>query len=236
MTSGVSRRQLSSSREGVSKPARLIAGMDSYPLVMVADPDGASAEGIRALRTHLLAQHLQLGRRALAVCSVNAGVGKTFIAANLAVSFAQIGIKTALINADMRSSGLNDYFTPTSPTASLVHFLQNESAPFGEAVTRDVYPNLSVIFSGDGASNAPELLGGARFRGLIDFCLRDYDLTIVDTPAAQASSDARRVSTLVGYSLIVAGKNSSKVSDIRTLLDQITDDHGKAIGTVLNYA
>jgi protein-tyrosine kinase len=84
--------------------------------------------------------------------------------------------------------------------------------------------------------NPQELLGGVRFKELIDFCLRDYELTIVDTPAANSSADARRISTLVGYSLIVTGKNSTRLSDVHVLLNQITGDHGKAIGTVLNNA
>jgi protein-tyrosine kinase len=208
----------------------------SRSLVMAADPNCPSAEGIRALRTHLLAQHVELGRRALAVCSSNAGVGKTFIASNLAVAFAQIGVKVALVDADIRSHRVQSYFTTANPTASLQHFLQNDSATFAEAISPEIYPNLSVIFAGPGVMNPQELLGGVRFKELIDFCLRDYELTIVDTPAANSSADARRISTLVGYSLIVTGKNSTRLSDVHVLLNQITGDHGKAIGTVLNNA
>jgi protein-tyrosine kinase len=208
----------------------------SASLVMVTEPNGAPAEGIRALRTHLLAQHVQLGRRALAICSANAGVGKTFIASNLAVAFAQVGVKVALVDADIRSHAVQSYFAGTSSPASLQNFLQNETSSFGDAIHPEIYPNLSVIFAGPGALNPQELLGGERFKELIEFCLRDYELTIVDTPAANASTDARRISTLVGYSLIVAAKNSSRLADVHVLLDQITGDHGHAIGTVLNNA
>jgi protein-tyrosine kinase len=208
----------------------------SASLVMVTDPNGAAAEGIRALRTHLLAQHIQLGRRALAICSANAGVGKTFIASNLAVAFAQVGVKVVLVDANIRSHDVQSYFAGSSSPSSLQSFLETETSTFGDAISPEVYPNLSVIFSGSGASNPRELLGGERFKDLIEFCLRDYELTIVDTPAANASTDARRVSTLVGYSLIVAAKNSSRLSDVHILLDQITADHGHAIGTVLNNA
>jgi capsular exopolysaccharide synthesis family protein len=203
---------------------------------MIADPNGAPAEGIRALRTHLLAQHVQLGRRALAICSANPGVGKTFVAANLAVALAQVGVKVALVDADIRSNSIQKYFPGTESTSSLQAYLQNETSNFGDAISPEIYPNLSVVFAGLGSPNPQELLGGERFKDLIEFCLRDYQLTIVDTPAANTSTDARRISTLVGYSLIVAGKNSSRLSDVHVLLDQITGDHGHAIGTVLNNA
>jgi protein-tyrosine kinase len=213
-----------------------IGPLVSASLVMMTDPNSAPAEGIRALRTHLLAQHVQLGRRALAICSANAGVGKTFIASNLAVAFSQVGVKVVLVDADIRSHDVQTYFTGTNSPASLQSYLQNDSSTFGDAISPEILPNLSVIFAGPGASNPQELLGGERFKALIEFCLRDYELTLVDTPAANASTDARRISTLVGYSLIVAGKNSSRLSDVHTLLDQITGDHGHAIGTVLNNA
>jgi protein-tyrosine kinase len=203
---------------------------------MMTDPNGAPAEGIRALRTHLLAQHVQLGRRALAICSANEGVGKTFIATNLAVAFAQVGVKVALVDADIRSNDVQSYFVGSNSTNCLQNYLRNETLSFGDAISAEIFPNLSVIFAGTVAANPQELLGGERFKNLIEFCLRDYELTVVDTPAAKASTDARRISTLVGYSLIVAGKNSSRLSDVHVLLDQITGDHGHAIGTVLNNA
>ena len=49
----------------------------------------------------------------------------------------------------------------------------------------------------------------------MDFCLRDFDVTIVDTPAANISSDVRRISTVVGYSLIVAGAGKTYVNDVK---------------------
>ena len=54
-------------------------------MVLVSEPMGARAEGMRAIRTHIMAQHVERGRRALAICAPNRGVGCTFIAANLAV-------------------------------------------------------------------------------------------------------------------------------------------------------
>ena len=92
------------------------------------------------------------------------------------------------------------------------------------------------MFAGEAASNPRELLAGEAFQMLMDFCLRDFDVTIVDTPAANISSDVRRISTVVGYSLIVAGRNRTFVNDVRVLASQLRADHARVIGTVLDCA
>src|SRR5207302_11461126 len=76
-------------------------------IVMLSDPQGSAAEAIRVLRARVQSEHLQLGRRALAVCSVGAGVGCTFVAVNLAVALGQIGIKTLLVDANLRNPAVH---------------------------------------------------------------------------------------------------------------------------------
>jgi Mrp family chromosome partitioning ATPase len=70
----------------------------------------------------------------------------------------------------------------------------------------------------------------------MSFCLRDYDITIVDTPPANACSDVHRVSTVAGYSLIIAGRHRTLVSDVRTLISQLESDRARVIGTVMTEA
>jgi Mrp family chromosome partitioning ATPase len=92
------------------------------------------------------------------------------------------------------------------------------------------------MYAGGEAPNPQELLAGHRFKDLMEFCLRDYEATIVDTPAANICSDARRISTVVGYSLLVARVNKSYVADLKTLSSQLQGDHARVVGTVLNEA
>jgi Mrp family chromosome partitioning ATPase len=65
-------------------------------------------------------------------------------------------------------------------------------------------------------------------------CFRDYDMTIVDTAPARSSSDCLLVANGVGFALLVARKNKSFVSDLRTLSRQIRAERAEVIGTVLN--
>ena len=205
-------------------------------LVTLSNTPDPRGEAIRALRTHVVAQHLHKGRRALAVCAASPGVGCTFIAANLAVSLSQIGVKTLLIDADLHNPSVEALIRPSHPGKGLAHCLAIGDADVYPPIHADVLPNLSVLFAGGAAADAQELLGAERFQALMAICLRDFDATIVDTPPANRYSDARRVSTVVGYSLIVAARDKTYINDVKTLAAQLQTDHARVVGTVLNRA
>jgi protein-tyrosine kinase len=192
-------------------------------------------ESLRALRTHVMARHVSEGHRALAMCAASRGSGCTFVATNLAVALSQIGVNTLLLDADLRTPGVASALGVEPPKIDLRVAL---SSPinFNECIQRNVMPALSVLFSAGSAPNAQELLASARFKSLVDFCLREFDATIVDTPPANIYSDARRVSTVVGYSLIIARRNKSHINDIKALAEHLRGDHANVIGTVLNEA
>ena len=94
-------------------------------------------------------------------------------------------------------------------------------------------PNLSIMFSGGRPGNPQELLAMQRFEDLVNFCLREYQMTIFDTPPANVCSDGRRVSTVAGYSLVLGRRNKSLVNDIRTLVAQLESERAHVVGTVL---
>jgi capsular exopolysaccharide synthesis family protein len=206
----------------------------SPDLVTLNEGRPVEAEAIRTMRTHIMARHVEDGRRGLAMCAPNQGVGCTFMAANLAVSLAQIGIKTLLIDGDMRAPTVDRIMEPTKPTQGLVQCLNPIDQHPYDLIHPEVLPNLSILFAGGVAENAQELLGGERFKELIDRCLRDFEFTIVDTPPLNRCADARRICTVVGYSVIVAKRNVTYFADVRALAAQLEEDGAKVVGTVLN--
>lgn len=208
----------------------------SSEVVMLSNPNGARAEALRALRTHIMAQHVEDGRRGLAVCAASAGVGATFTAVNLAVGLAQIGVKVLLIDGDLRNAEVDNFIRPSRPLPGLRQCLEGDGADFSNSVQSDVIENLSVMFAGGISSSAQELLASDRFGATVERCLRDYELTIIDTPPANRCADARRISTVAGYSLIVAKRHLSFVDDIKALAAQLREDRAHVMGTVLNEA
>jgi len=217
-------------RSGAHQP-----GVSSSSIVTVSGESTQSLESVRALRTHIMARHVSAGHRALAICSTTRGAGCTFVATNLAVALSQIGVNTLLIDADLRKPGVARAFGRQPGKADLQAALSTP-VNFSDCIERNIMPNLSVMLSAGSARNAQELLGSMRFERLMDFCLREFESTIVDTPPANIYSDARRISTVVGYSLIVARRNRTHIDDIKTLVEHLRGDHATVIGSVLNDA
>ncbi|MBM6575458.1 CpsD/CapB family tyrosine-protein kinase [Microvirga sp. SRT01] len=205
-------------------------------LVVLNDPGSERAESIGALRTHVMAQHLAVGRRSLALCSPTPDVGCTSLAANLAVALAEGGLKTLLIDADLRRPAVHTLIRPSREVPGLAQCLASETVKFGDAIQFDAMPNLSVMYAGGRSDRPQDLLSSPRFNELIDTCLREFDVTIVDTPPSNASADSRRIATVVGYSLLVVGRNKSFVSDVKVLSEELAADGSIIIGSVLTMA
>jgi capsular exopolysaccharide synthesis family protein len=237
MTPGVLKDVAAQSEPGAQPPSDLLRsdrGAIAPLLITLSDPLSAGAEAIRALRTHVMAQHIQAGRRGLVICAASIDVGCSFVAANLAVALAQIGLKTLLVDGDLRSPAIDSIIPAHMPTRGLVGCLLTLDTQISEYIEADLLPNLSVLHAGAAAANSQELLARELFESLMHQCMRDYDITIVDTPPANTSADARRICNVVGYALVVARRNKSLVSDVKTLVEQLIDDHAIVIGTVMN--
>jgi len=204
------------------------------PVVMLTDPMGSAAEAIGSLRTRIQSQHIQMGRRALAICSASPDVGNTFVAVNLAVALSQIGIKTLLIDGNLRDPTVQNYFDVEDKTGGLQKCLLTDAASVADYTNEDVLPDLDVIFAGGPSPRAQELIASDHFPALINSCLRDYEMTIADTPAANRCADGLRISSVLGFSLIVTRKHWTMVSDVRILADQLMKERVVVAGTVLN--
>ncbi|MCF8708558.1 CpsD/CapB family tyrosine-protein kinase [Rhizorhapis sp. SPR117] len=206
----------------------------SKGIILAADGDGPRAEALRSLRTQLMERHLKRGRRAIAVCGPGEGVGTSFMAANLAFAFARAGVRTLLIDTNLRCPAIHQFIVPGQPVSGLDQCLSLQGASFADAVQNDVITNLSVIYSGGPATDALEKLSGPRFQPLMDMCIRDFDVCIVDTPPANRYADALRITAVAGYGLIVLRKHVSFVQDVDTLTAQIGATGARVIGAVLN--
>ena len=207
----------------------------SPDLVTLTEDRQGEAEAVRTIRTHVIARHLNDGRRGLAVCSAKPGVGCTFAAANLAVAMSQVGISTLLIDANLRQPGLARFIRPDEASE-----VKREAPELGVSpmanVHNEVLPNLSLLYADGLAGIGEELLGGSGFRHLIDRCLRDFEFTIIDTPPTVDSSDALRVASIIGYALVVARINVSHIKDLEILARDLQEDGARVIGSVLNQA
>lgn len=211
-------------------PARQV----SDELVVLSDPASLKAEAIRLLRTQVIAQHIKPGRRALAVVSPIDGVGCSYIAANLAASLSQVGIKTLLIDANMRSPRMDQFFGLDANAPGLSTYLTLQAPRPERVVHANVLPNLSVVTAGPPVPRPQELLSSARFRDGANVLLREYDIAIFDTPPASTSADALTIAAAAGYALMVARRDASYTRDLTMLTNQLASARSAVIGSVLN--
>lgn len=194
------------------------ADASSFPeLVVAGKPFSHQAEAFRELRSQLVESVFKPDNRAraLAIVSPEVGDGKTYFAANLAVAFSQLGGRTILIDADMRSPRVQDIFK-TSTTQGLSAVLA------GKCEASVIQPmqsmsNLFVLPVGVVPPNPTELAQKSAFVKLLDELSHRFDHIIVDTPAALHGPDARIISTMCGAALLVGRRNCTKIEGMQGL-------------------
>lgn len=206
----------------------------SDELVVVHDERSLRSESIRLLRTQIIAQHIRSGRRGLAFVSAVDNSGCSYLVANLAASLSQVGIKTLLIDANMRNPRIDQFFGLDPMAPGLSSFLSLQVARPERVVHANVLPSLSVMTAGPPVARPQELLSGSRFRDGTNTLLREYDLVLFDTPASNANADALTIGAAAGYALIVARRNYSYFNDVTTIIDQLAAARCPVIGSVLN--
>ena len=202
-------------------------------VVMIHEPTSSAAEAIGALRTQLVTQEIGNGLGAVSICGASSGSGTTFVAVNLAIALSQIGVRTLLIDADMREPGVQAMIMPPGSVEGLQHCL-GDAAGLSDVIHDDILPNLSILYAGGASPQSQELLSSTRFRELMTFCTREYDFTVIDTPPANQSADSRQIAAVAGAALVVARKDHTLLDDVRTLVTELERNESRVIGTVLN--
>ena len=192
----------------------------------------AQREAYTQLRTNLLfsVAASNSGCRVFVVTSPNPGEGKSLTAANIAVSFAMLGKKTLLIDADMRKP-VQHRLWKVAPKNGLSNLLTNVNRCYVSEV--EDLP-LNIVTAGEIPPNPSELLTSPRFARALDHFREKYDFIIIDTPPVNAVADAQIISPLVDAVVLIARSSVTQKEDILRAKQNITMAGGKIAGVVLN--
>lgn len=203
-------------------------------LVALNQPFGAQAESFRAIRSQIMMRLFNEGqeRRAIAVVSPDSGDGKTYFAANLAVTLAQLGGRTLLVDADLRGPRQHAVFGIDN-SAGLSGILSGRAEA---KVIQQVagVPSLFVLPVGITPPNPLELVERPAFGLLIRELLAKFDHVVVDTPAAQYGSDSAVIAARCGAALVVARQGKSQVVSLQDLVANLAETPAKLAGVILN--
>ena len=206
----------------------------SRELVAAFAPFHPRTEEIRALRTQLLIRwyNPEQGRKTLVVASPERGEGRSYVAANLAVVFSQLGARTLLVDADLRSPRQHRIFGLPEG-----HGLSALLAGRGEHTATYPVPGLarmSVLPAGPLPPNPQELLSRPVFNSFLKDLQNIYDVVIIDTPPARHFADAQSVTFRAGDALVVARKDHTPVSATSKTIRELAGTGARVVGTVVN--
>jgi succinoglycan biosynthesis transport protein ExoP len=196
------------------------------------DPRSPVAEAYRSLRTNLAFARAHEAMRILVLTSPGPADGKSTTVANLAITFAQQGQRTLLIDADLRRAVLDKMFkVPRSP--GLTDVLVGR-AQLPDVIHPTEIEHLSVVGSGPFPPNPSELLGSASMKEVLRYAQSEFDIVLVDSPPLLAVTDAAVLATLADGAILVIRVGATAKAAVRRAVAQLQTVHGRMVGAVLN--
>ena len=205
-------------------------------LTVAIDPFSEEAEIFRDIRSQLLMSVMAPEQRtaALAVVSPGVGDGKTFFAANMAVSFSQVGGRTLLIDADMRTPRQHELFGVPNGMG-LSNILAGRADADTEVIQQTAaLPNFFLLAAGAIPPNPLELIQRPAFSLLMQELRSKFDHVVVDTPAASHGADCRVLAAKCGAALVIGRRDASRITAMHKLLSQLGKSQTKLAGVMIN--
>ncbi len=205
----------------------------SSQLFAAYEAAGDRSESIRALRSQLLLRWFNDQRKVIVVTSPRRGQGASTIAGNLAVSFAQLGERTLLIDANLRTPKQHELFGLDN-SVGLSSVLSGRALPNAAFMNIASFKNLFVMCSGPPPVNPQELLGRVAFSYLVETAPAAFDVVVIDTPPILEYSDAQLVVAIAQGCILSLKQNRTTLADVESSKTEIEPTGATLIGTVLN--
>ena len=194
--------------------------MEPKPALLEHDP--AAEDSFRNLRSSLLLIQQAKSRRTLLFTSAHPGEGKTFCAINCAISFAQLGFKTLIVDADVRESDLARSFFPEGPPSSSI-------------LPTDV-PNLSAIFADKTRATSEEFVPELSFEQVMREAAAKFDRIVVDSAPVNMVSDTLLYAQHVQSVCLVIRAGKTPVEEVIRAVQRLSEAGAAPVGFVWNQA
>jgi receptor protein-tyrosine kinase len=192
------------------------------------------AEAIRTLRAQLALRWMgQHQPQLLSVVSASRGEGRSFVAANLAVAFAQLRERTLLIDMDLRHARQHRIFRVGNEQG--LSTLVSDGSNGQEVQAIEGYETLSLLTAGPRPANPQELLAARAMAPVLEKVRERYDIVIVDTPAWSCGADAQIVSAQTGQALLVSAPGMSTRDETGHLVDALRQVGVSIVGAAVNH-
>lgn len=209
-------------------------------IITFKEPKSPVSEVFRTLRTNLQFMNTKKGLKSLVITSASPSEGKSWVTANLAVTFAQAGKKVVLVDADMRKGRQFSIFG-ISPTPGLSNYLSGINSKGEDSdpnimsyVKETEVKNLYLIPAGNIPPNPSELLVSDQMMEAIISLQNVFDLIIFDGTPSDLVTDAIIISRYVDTTMIVTSYKQTKIDALEKIKKDIENVGGKIAGVVIN--
>jgi len=212
----------------------LPAGQGNFPAGLVAayQPFSGQVETLRAIRSQLMLRWFTQGRKTLAIAGLAQDDSVSMFIANLAVVFSQLGEKTLLVDANLRTPRQQGIFR-TQARQGLSDILA-ERVDFDTTITRiEPFVDLSVLQAGTLPPNPQELVSRGTFAAMNARLGHNFDVVLYDVAPFAVGADALAVAVHAGGVLLVARKHRTRLADIHAASEQLARYGADVVGSVL---
>jgi protein-tyrosine kinase len=196
-------------------------------------PQSQMIEPLRLLRSQLSLRWANPKQgKILAIASPGRREGRSWLAANLATVFAQMGERVLLIDADMRHPRQHELFNLNN-SVGLSALLTGRA---GREIVCRIHPKLRlfVLPAGILPPNPQELLSRQVFELVLDLFASQYDLIILDTPATSESADAQILASRADGAVLLVRRNHTRVTELKAAMQNLTESGVHVVGSVVS--
>ncbi|EPC72560.1 tyrosine-protein kinase (capsular polysaccharide biosynthesis) [Lacticaseibacillus paracasei subsp. paracasei Lpp126] len=200
-------------------------------LVTFAEPKHAVAEQLRTVKTNIEFAGAALDQCQVIMFTSSAmSEGKSTVAANVAVTWAQAGKKVLLIDADLRRPTVHATFRKLNLEGVTTILTGKTSAD--DVAEETFVENLSVLTSGPVPPNPSELLNSKRMGKLLDWAREKYDIIVLDAPPVLAVSDVQVLVPKTDGVVVIANMGKTLKSDLKRTVEVLKLADAKILGAV----
>ena len=202
------------------------------PLYVHDKPKSIVSEKFRGIRSNIMFSSANGEIKSVIITSEKPAAGKIIIPANIAVTYAQAGYKTLIVDGDMRKP-TQHYNFETSNYDGLSNLIIGKS-DFDKAIRSTRVENLDLLTSGPIPPNPSELIASDRFKKLYSQLIEMYDFILIDTPPVISVTDAQVFLQLVPECVLVVDAERNNKNEVKKAKDLILKADGHILGAVLN--
>lgn len=207
-------------------------GTVQNPIITFGDPKSVISEKFRGIRTNIMFSTADNDIKSIVFTSEKPSAGKSLVSANIAVTYAQAGFNTLLIDGDMRKP-TQHYLFNVSNIDGFSNLIINQSY-LTKAIEKTEVENLDLLTSGPIPPNPSELIGSSQCLNILEELYEIYDIIIIDTPPVNTVTDAQLFAEISGYVAMVVDVKKNDRNAVKKAKELVEKAGAKVLGVILN--